>query len=580
MPQTLTGPAADRAAAIAERCAKATQHGTHWQACCPSHDDRTPSLSITPKHDRVLLKCFAQCPIEAIVAALDLTMADLFVSRPANGHRRPDAIYDYVDEAGQLLYQVLRWPGKHFSQRRPDPVQPGQYLEGPGCMAGVRLVLYHLPAVLTAVQRGEIIYVVEGEKDAETLTRHGLTATTNVRGAGKWEESYTETLRGARVVLLPDNDPQGRAHMAQVAQRLQGTVASLKRVRLLLLPPKGDVSDWLQDGYHTLEDFHREVAQTPVEPDTVPGPETPEEPDTETPATLAASVVYYADLLTLDLPPRERYCDWLLDSSIVMLYGPRGVGKTQALLGLSVSLTTGQPFLTWPITQPVGVLYVDGEMHLEDLRCRARHFAEGRVPAHLAFLPSELVQRRSHQDLTLSKPVQRREIEVFLDAHPDLKVLVLDNVSCLFSGLDENKKQDWEPINAWFIRLRHRGITVIFGHHSGKGGLQRGTSGREDAVDTVIALSSPPGYQAKDGCHFYWRFAKARSVKGETVEMLDVRLEQDADGLTTWTVRALEQTRTERVRTMLLDKVPAQIIAHELDVTASYVYRMKREMGL
>jgi hypothetical protein len=124
--------------------------------------------------------------------------------------------------------------------------------------------------------------------------------------------------------------------------------------------------------------------------------------------------------------------------------------------------------------------------------------------------------------LTLSTAAKRREIEDILEARPALKVLVLDNVSCLFPGIDENKKQDWEPINAWFIRLRHRGITVIFGHHSGKGGLQRGTSGREDALDTVIALSSPPGYQAKDGCHFYWRFTKARSLKGEAVEMLDV----------------------------------------------------------
>jgi hypothetical protein len=59
-----------------------------------------------------------------------------------------------------------------------------------------------------------------------------------------------------------------------------------------------------------------------------------------------------------------------------------------------------------------------------------------------------------------------------------------------------------------------------------------------------------------------------------------VRLDHDADGLITWTVRALEQTSRERVHEMLLDKVPAQVIAQELGVSASYVYRIKRETGL
>jgi hypothetical protein len=296
-------------------------------------------------------------------------------------------------------------------------------------------------------------------------------------------------------------------------------------------------------------------------------------------APLAASLVSFTEMLALKLEPRKPYMDWLTERSLVMVYGPRGVGKTMALLGLSVSLATHTPFLKWAVSQPVGVLYVDGEMSLEELRTRAVALAGGHIPTRMAFLPSELVYARSGHDLTLTCEHRRQEVEAMLEARPDLRVLVLDNVSCLFPGISEDKKQDWEPINAWFIRLRHRGLTVLFGHHAGKGGQQRGTSGREDALDVVLALTRPPGRQAKDGCHFHLRFEKSRGVKGQTVEDLDVRLEETPEGFG-WTQAPLEYRRQERIRDMLLDGMPPRGIADELGITASYVYRRKREMGL
>ena len=271
--------------------------------------------------------------------------------------------------------------------------------------------------------------------------------------------------------------------------------------------------------------------------------------------------------------------DWLHERSLVMVYGPRGVGKTMGLLGLSISLTTGRPFLKWAIHQAVGVLYVDGEMSLEDLRKRAVTLTGDDPPTRMAFLPSELVYTRSGRDLTLTCEQHRHEIEAMIDARPEIQVLVLDNVSCLFPGISEDKKQDWEPINTWFIRLRHRGLTVIFGHHAGKGGQQRGTSGREDALDTIIALTRPPGHQAKDGCHFHLRFEKSRGVRGETVDDLDVRLDETPDGLG-WTYYSLETRRKERIQNMLADGMPTKLIADELGISASYVYRCKRELGL
>jgi hypothetical protein len=295
--------------------------------------------------------------------------------------------------------------------------------------------------------------------------------------------------------------------------------------------------------------------------------------------SLTGAIVSYAALQTLQIPKREVYLDWLSESSLAMVYGPRGVGKTMTLLGISLSLTTGAPFLKWPTQRTTGVLYIDGEMSVDELRTRAKVLAGGREPACLDFLPSELVHARLGRDLTLTSAAARQEIDAALDARPAMRVLILDNASCLFPGISENDKHDWEPINAWFIRLRHRGITVILGHHAGKGGHQRGTSGREDALDTVLALTLPPGHKPEDGCHFFLRFEKSRGLKGPAVEGLDVRFDEMPD-VSGWTYQALEVERTERIKLMLADGVPPKIIAEELSISASYVYRQKRYLGL
>src|SRR5262249_5191865 len=104
------------------------------------------------------------------------------------------------------------------------------------------------PKVLAAVQHGETIYLVEGEKDADALMALGIAGTCNPMGAGKWRDSYSQTLSGAHVVIFPDNDQTGKDHAAMVATALQGKAASVKVVALPGLSEKGDVCDWLQAG--------------------------------------------------------------------------------------------------------------------------------------------------------------------------------------------------------------------------------------------------------------------------------------------------------------------------------------------
>ena len=249
------------AESLAHRCEEPQPEKNGWVARCPAHQDTTPSLSITPRHDKVLLKCFAGCTAKAIVEALGLTMADLFLQpkRRPNGHKRIVKIYDYHDTNGHVVHQTVRYDPKGFTQRRPDPANPGQYIWD---LKGIEPMLYRLPDLHAALQAGQTIYLPEGEKDVEALRTLGLTATCNAMGAGKWRQSYSAVLQGGYCVILPDNDAAGREHAQQVARSLDGKAAGVKVLALPGLPAKGDVSDWLQAG-GTREELEAFVADTP-----------------------------------------------------------------------------------------------------------------------------------------------------------------------------------------------------------------------------------------------------------------------------------------------------------------------------
>lgn len=230
------------------------QRGDRYQALCPGHEDREASLSVKLGEDgRVLLKCHAGCEPQAIVAAIGLTMKDLFPPRDRagggnEGRGKVVAHYDYHGAGGELLFQVLRYRPKTFRQRRPDGA--GGWIWD---MAGVEKVPYHLPIVLQAVQAGIDVFVVEGEKDVHTLQELGIPATCNAGGAGKWLKQYCEQMKGARLVILPDNDGPGRDHAQDVARKFSGLAASVKVVELPELPSKGDVSDWIRAGHTAAE---------------------------------------------------------------------------------------------------------------------------------------------------------------------------------------------------------------------------------------------------------------------------------------------------------------------------------------
>lgn len=236
--------------------------GSGWTARCPAHDDRVNSLSISKGIDgRVLLFCHAGCSFQTILAACGLNYQDVgpepFRQEAAAGRTRgpespesehPDAVYDYVDNAGSLLFQVCRFSNKRFRQRRSRPDRPDQFVWSLG---DTPRVLYRLPLVLEAVAASRTIYIVEGEKDVHALEQVGVTATCNPGGAGKWRAEYCDTLRGAHVVVVADRDEPGYRHAAEVAEQLRRVGADVQVVEAAV---GNDVSEHLAAA-RTLEEL-------------------------------------------------------------------------------------------------------------------------------------------------------------------------------------------------------------------------------------------------------------------------------------------------------------------------------------
>ena len=247
------------------------------------------------------------------------------------------ATYRYEDESGDLLYEVVRYEPKAFKQRRPDG-RSGFIWN----LEGARRVLYRLPELIEAASAEQIIFLVEGEKDVDNLRKLNILATTCSGGAKKWRPEYSEFLRGCNVVLTPDNDDTGRAHMGTVAASLRGVADSIRILKLPSLPPSGDVSDWLKAG-GTVEALWRIVDATPQwMPAEIERPK----------ATFGLVTVCAAAIIP------ERI-SWLWPGRLARgkhttFAGDPGGGKSQILIWIAAAITTGGPWPCGEGTAPLG----------------------------------------------------------------------------------------------------------------------------------------------------------------------------------------------------------------------------------
>ena len=240
---------------------------------CPCHRDKDPSLSISEKGDKILIKCFRNCYYKDILAAVGLKESDLFYNekvKPEKTWRDElldeeqyrgktiEAVYDYTDAKGKYLYSKIRFTGKEIRyftiDYKNDTCETGK-------PKGIS-TLYNLPATLKAIKKGFPVYITEGEKDANTLKNLGLTATT-AGSVSDWKKSYAKYFIGAKVIILPDNDVPGLELKDKITKDLRPFAHSIKSV-ITSKSDKGDVTDYIDTEKHSKEDLQNLINEVPA----------------------------------------------------------------------------------------------------------------------------------------------------------------------------------------------------------------------------------------------------------------------------------------------------------------------------
>lgn len=481
--------------------------GDEHKALCPFHDDTDPSFNFNDQTGQYychgcgkkgdFLHFFGK--INSLDTRRDFGkilkgIADDFSIPFEQKKAKLVKTYDYVDVDGKLLFQVCRMDPKDFRQRRPNS-KGGWIWKMKG--SGVQRVLYRLPEVLKADE----VIICEGEADTDNLFNIGFTATTSPCGAKKWRDEYNDTLKGKNVVLIPDNDNEGREHMTRVAQSLSGIAKSLKWLDLPGLKSKGDVSDYIA----TFEDKEQAAERLAILIDNAKPYQPPKK------VTIEDSIIEIGQFCKLDRDERKEYLSpWIKEGSIGLISGWRGCGKTWLAIGLLDAISKGEPFGPWKCKISVPCLLLDGEMPTQDIIERSNDLKltsdrENPFYIYSDAYANRLGLPRAH----LASDTWHQKMKRILITRK-VKLWVIDNLASLASGLDENTKKDWDPINSWLLDLRFAGISTIMLHHVNKDGGQRGTSAREDNLDTSIILKTPHDYAVEDGARFITHFSKAR----------------------------------------------------------------------
>jgi putative DNA primase/helicase len=287
------------------------------------------------------------------------------------------------------------------------------------------------------------------------------------------------------------------------------------------------------------------------------------------------------DFLRLELPPRRLILrPWLPEKGTAMIYAARGVGKT--LLGLSAcyAAASGGSFLDWTASEARRVLYVDGEMHAAGMQHLLAVIIAGcsseAAPDYFRMLSADLSER-GLPDLATAEG-QR----VFDDAIGTSEVVWLDNISTLCRSGKENEAEGWQSVQDWALKHRRAGRSIAFAHHAGKGGNQRGTSKREDVLDSVIALRRPEDYRAEQGARFEIHFEKHRGFFGADAEPFEAQYEE-RNGAAIWTRRTIANVDVKRVADAIKDGSSIREAADDLGMTKSKVERLKakaKQQGL
>lgn len=296
-------------------------------------------------------------------------------------------------------------------------------------------------------------------------------------------------------------------------------------------------------------------------------------------SSIPLQAVSVEELLAKDIKPREMLLDPILpEQGLAMLYSYRGIGKTFFALGIALAVATGGRFLCWNAPRPRRVLYIDGELPANTLQDRCNLILSGMLaggsdaPDDRFQIVTPDLQDRPMPDLSTWEGQQL--LEPLLDG---VELVLLDNLSALCRNGSENEGEDWLPVQQWALDLRRRGVSVLFVHHAGKNRSQRGTSRREDLLDTVITLRHPSDYDQSEGLRCEVHFEKTRAMLGDSAKPFEVQLTIESQDQAIWKVREIEGARFGQARELFSSGLSVRDVANALGVSKSTAGRYRQK---
>jgi putative DNA primase/helicase len=284
--------------------------------------------------------------------------------------------------------------------------------------------------------------------------------------------------------------------------------------------------------------------------------------------------VGFNDFINLDIPAREMLLNPVLpERSLAMLYAPRGVGKSWLSLSIGLAVAGGASLLRWSAPRQRNVLYIDGEMPLVSLQERLKAislgFSNGIPNNGFRILAADQIEC----GINLCDEDGQRSLDPLLH---DVDLLILDNLSTLCTTGSERAGDAWVTMQNWLLRLRRQGVAVLLVHHAGTNGRQRGTSRREDALDTVIALRRPEDYFPEQGARFEVHFEKLRNrVDGDGAIPFEASIAADGQEGIRWSSRDLTPPILKRASELFSDGLTVREVAAILRVSKSEAGRLR-----
>lgn len=460
--------------------------GKSYRCRCPVHDDKTPSLIITPaENGGTLIKCMAGCATKDVVERVGLKMQDLMAPQSIKPRKSIAAVYNYYDANGGKRAEKVRYDDKSFTWRYEDEGGKTVWKKPHGVC-----LIYNLH-ILANYPKDKPIYIVEGEKDADTLIRLKLPAvcTPDGAGPGKFRAEYVEWFRDCQVVILGDNDEIGRQYTEEEASKIAPVAASVKMLDLrdiwADMPEHGDISDYIAKfGDEAIKNVETLAANTPAWSAQARRDHAAPEQETVSPLKIFTA----KELMGKYIAPTEFVVNALLPTGFALLASPPKYGKSWLALDLCYSVASGRNFLGFT-THQGQTMYMALEDTPARLQSRLKIVAQGEpIPDGLNFLTEA---PELQQDLIGA-------LEKLIAQMPELKLIVIDTLQMIrgvSNGKENEYARDYKEMRALKEFSDRHKLCVLAIHHTRKTADESdpfnriaGGIGIQGVVDTAMVM--------------------------------------------------------------------------------------------